>query len=283
MILSNRFIWSAVFAGLALISACSKGKSDPVVLPPAHQYKLSYGDSIFYVRDSPADYIIKPIDTGTGQYIVFPEGLELEADNGAIDISKSETGLRYRVSFIPAGTTDTISTYIVISGVNYYDKIYDLSANDSIAAPVYNASLSRPLPGESEFDGNDSCRSQGILVDSVSGDINLAASVRAGAFGASPVNGSMKDVLLQYKINDPSYRAQNKMRVRVYYFNTSADIPSDLVQQEKDREGTILGAFPGNNWGSLFGSEVLAGANGTTGINGKAKPRPPCIFIVGRL
>src|SRR5882724_7319147 len=92
---------------LILLFACKKNAGDtnspPVVKP------LSYGDSVFYVRNQVGDYIVYPTETRKGLYLGFPDGIEIDDNSGAITVNKSETGLRYKISFIPNGTTDTIS------------------------------------------------------------------------------------------------------------------------------------------------------------------------------
>ena len=120
-------------------AACSKDDASTPVLPPG--FTLSYADSILYLQNQAADYIVTPVkSTLTGVYTGFPEGIELDANTGAINVSKSEMGLRYRISFLPSGSKDTLSTIVLLSGINYYDGFYKLNTADSILKPVYNAS-----------------------------------------------------------------------------------------------------------------------------------------------
>src|SRR5688572_22078740 len=107
-------------------------------------YKLSYGDSILYLRNSGSN-IIYPTQQRQGSYSSFPDGLEINESTGAIDLADSETGLRYRVTHTDPDGIET-STLIVVSGINYTDKYYRLSQGDTIASPVYNADESKPLP-----------------------------------------------------------------------------------------------------------------------------------------
>jgi len=256
-------------------AACHK--SD-VNQPPVNQ--LSYGDSVFYVKNQATDYIVLPTETRTGKYYGFPEGIELDENTGAVTINKSETGLRYKISFVPNGSTDTISAMIIISGINYYDKIYNLSNNDTLALPVYNANAQSSIPGtnsNSIFDEGGGCNGEGIAVNINDARINLAQTIRNGTFGPTPANGSQKEVELRYRISDPSQKALNSLKVKIYYFNTAADMTPDLIQLLKDRQGTILRAAPR----TFIVPEILA-TESVTQVTKAAKPRPPCIFIVGR-
>lgn len=232
---------------------------------------LSYGDTVFYLHSSGTN-IIMPVNLlGKGEYIGFPKGIELDSLSGAINIAESETGLRYKIMFIPSGTRDTISTKIVLSGINFYDGIYNLSNGDSIANTIYNAS---GLPFEAGqfgigkgcvFDDGNGCNKQGCNVSLENGRINLAKSLRDGAVLRK--NDSQKEFLYYYRMDDHSDKALNKLKVKIYYYNTVADIPQylwDIVLI--DHAGTIIP-----------GVKPIVGA-----MRGAAtkKARPPCLIIV---
>ena len=274
-----------VFISLIILTAavgCGKDDSNtpPLVDPPGTKYKLSYGDSILYIKEQATDLVIAPKTVApAGTFVGFPEGIELDPVTGAINLSQSETGLRYKITFTNKATGDTSIAIIVISGINYYDKIYSLEANDTVATPLYNASIARTIPGSSVFDEGNGCNGVGVAVDVNSANINLAQTVRNGVFGAIPKNGDRKEVELRYRVNDGSAKGLNKLKVKLYYYNTSADIEADLIQLLKDREGTVFGANPLNG----LGTEVISGTPTQTGTKAVAKPRPPCIFIVGRI
>lgn len=261
---------------MAIYSSCTKEVSNP----PATPYKLSYGDSILYVKNLATDYIVGPTEVrANGEYIGFPEGVEIDPKTGAINVSKSETGLRYRISFIDNTTKDTTSIILMISGINYFDQIYNLANNDTIAKSVYNATPGRTIPSGSSFDEGNGCNGVGVSVNIDDANINLAQTIRNGVFGNTPRNGSIKEVELKYRANDGSGKSLNSLKVKLYYYDTNADIPADLMQLLEDRKGTIFGANP---IATGFGNEIISGAAGTGGTSGYARPRPPCIFIVGR-
>lgn len=253
--------------------SCEKQGTEP------KPYTLTYGDSILYVKNQATDYIVAPAETmPAGSFEGFPEGIEIDDVTGAINVSKSETGLRYRITFTEAATGKTTTTIVLISGINYFDKIYNLSSADTLALPVYNASVSRTVPTNSNFDDDNSCNGVGVAVNKENAVINLAETIRNGVFGATPKNGEIKEVDLKYRVNDGSGKSLNVLKVKLYYYNTAADIDPAYLQLLKDREGTIFSANDSFRWGQ----EILSGAAGTNGPGGVAKPRPPCIFIVGR-
>ena len=238
-------------------------------------YKLSYGDSIIYLKPQSNDYIVYPTEHRTGTYSGFPDGIEIDDNNGAINVSKSETGLRYRITHVsPSGNVTT--AMIVISGITFTDHFYYLTQGDSLAKPVYNADKNRLLPvSGSIFDEGNNANSGGCSVTTTNGQINLAQSVRNGIFGSNPQNDVRKDFDINYRLNDQSGKSLNKLRVRLYWYNTITDVPADLWEILNDRQNQ--GVFLGMN-NSNAGSSTARGVSAIA----VAKPRPPCIIIVGQ-
>jgi hypothetical protein len=166
---------------------------------------------------------------------------------------------------------------VVLSGINFTDKFYHLSQGDSIAFPVYNASVSTALPvAGSVFDDGNGANSGGCSVKTVDGQINLAQTVRNGVFGNIPVNDDRREFDIFYRLNDGSDKSLNKLRVRVYYYATMNDVAPDLLQDLSDREsqGVFLGSTHTPNWDPT--------TSRSTAISKVAKPRPPCVIIVGQ-
>jgi hypothetical protein len=247
--------------------ACNKPDNGTIDPGP---YKLSYGDSIIYLKDQAGDYIVSPTEHRDGIYSVFPEGLEINDATGAINVSKSETGLRYRITHKAPDGTET-STMVVLSGVTFSDKYHHFSQNDTMSFPVYNASEARVLPlNGSVFDEGNGANSGGCSVRTDNGKINLAQCVRNGVFGATPQNNVRRDFDIVYRLNDGSNKAQNKIRVRLYYYNTMADVPADVLQDMQARQDE----------GVFLRNSNLTEANNITRLSNVAKPRPPCVIII---
>jgi hypothetical protein len=278
-----KYFFCLIMTGLVV--CCTKKGRDVQIDPPVVPPTLSYGDSIFYILDGENDRIITPTGNPKGTYSGFPEGIEINEFTGAINVDKSESGLRYRISFVPEGKTDTVSTIILISGINYIDKIYSLQENDTLAHAIYNGKIENHVPGadgNSLFDEGGGCKAQGIEVNATNGTIDLGAIIRNGVLGDVPANGSQKEVELLYRLNDGSNKALNHLKVKFYYFDTPQDMTSDLIQLMSDRKGMFIG-MPSQ---APFYQYTPPPSNGLMNISnsvlGRAKPRPPCIFIVGR-
>jgi hypothetical protein len=283
-----RILSIVAILALSVFSCKKEDNSQPVtpnpppVTPPAGNYSLSYGDSVFFLNNQSSDYIVNPVQQAPGKYYGFPEGIELDVNSGAINVSKSETGLKYIIYFVPTGSTDSFSTKIVISGINFLDGFYKLNTADSIAHPLYNANANNNIPGlnnGSAFDEGSNCNNAGCTVNLVNGQINLAQTVRNGVFGPTPSNNDRHEFDLNYRINDKSGEALNTIRVKLYYFDSMNDITQEVYDIISSREGTIIDATS-----QTFLSGFPIKVNSTNVVNGAglktAKPRPPCIFIV---
>jgi hypothetical protein len=278
MLMERRNIFLMAVGALLMLSSCKKDAGDPTTDPS--NFSLSYGDSILYQKLTPGDYIVAPQNNLPGTYTAFPDGIEVNERTGAINLSKSETGLRYKISFVPNGSTKEYSTTVLLSGINYLDAFYYLSKNDTLALPVYNGNPQTNIPlsnSGTAFDIGLGCNNEGIAVNIKDGKINLAQTIRNGFFGRYPDNGTRKEFELKYKIDDKSQQFVNTLKIKLYYFETMNDVTPDLIQLLQDRQGTVFG--PNMN---AFPTELMSSPAGITGLAKAAKPRPPCIFIIGR-
>jgi hypothetical protein len=270
---------------LVFFCSCKKdNSSNPPTPPPNSNFELSYGDSVFYLNNQSSDYLVNPVETKAGVFSGFPDGLDIDSKTGQINVTKSETGLRYRVSFVPEGTTDSFFTTLVISGINFLDGFYRLNTADSILKPIYNAGQANAIPGINNgtiFDDGAGCNTAGCNVNTVLGSINLAQTVRNGVFGATPTNNDRHEFDLNYRINDNSGKTLNTIRVKLYYFDSINDVTPEVYDIISSREGSILGFQPKQ---VPFHELISVNSIGGTDLLGKslAQPRPPCIFILAR-
>ncbi len=239
-------------------ASCTKDAADQGI------YKLSYGDSILYLRPSAGDYIVYPTSQRAGTYSGFPYGIEIDDNTGAINVSKSETGLRYRITHTATDGTKT-TNMVVLSGITFADHFYRLSSGDSIAHPIYNSNPNRILPlSGSSFDEGNVANTGGCSVKTDNGKINLRETIRNGVFGSPPRNDEQRTFEIKYKINDASGKTENKLKVLLYWYNTMADVPQYVWDILNDR--TTQGVF-------------LKGATASR-TEQAAKPRPPCVIII---
>lgn len=229
-----------------------------------------YGDSIVYPQPVTSnDYYVYPQNNQgvAGTYLSWPAGLEMDAKTGAIDLTRSETGMRYAVAFVKSGTTDTCLTQLIVGGAAYMDSVYVLSESKKTAKPYFNADpfaapvctgSSGPGPG-CVFDYNKAAYMQGIAVDQKTGYIDLEKTMKKSPFGLLPINGTTVYTTIYYKLNDNSNLASQRIQLKMMYYNRKSDIPSDLLS---------------NVTNSLFNTlnYLLLGKG--------PRPRPPLVIIV---
>lgn len=254
------------------LNSCKKNSSTDAPSDPSGV--LDYGSGIFYLKNTAE--VKSPKTQGNGTYSAFPDDLKIDPVTGKITVSvagksgQSQTGLKYKIKFTPAsGTPD--STYIVISGINYQDRIYKLTDAGSKIFPIYNGDMSLTAPtGVYTSDRDD-------LVLNSKGEIDFKATVQEGFFsgGSTPNNEAWREVELTYKPNDPS-EASNKINLIVYYYDDVTKIPSNVSQVMRAHQSQLLG-IPAADI-PITNAPVDDEVNDLVSL---FKPRPPCIIIVG--
>lgn len=255
--------------------------------------RFSYADTLFYNHQLTTDKFVPVISqpSGTVLFKSIPSGLAIDSLTGRINISKSESGIRYKVFAVNRQGRAIDSVKLVISGIDYADGIYNLDVTPvayDTAFPVYNAKPSLALPcddddddednlcvfDETDLDGDGNDDISGViqdklLIDIKRGTIDLEASFRAGLFGSNPANGTKKDFVMYYRLNDASGRALQKINIRLYYYKRNTDIPQSLLNELSQR----------NNQSKSVNTRLISG----TEFTAYEKPkRPPILIIVGQ-
>lgn len=260
---------------LLLFSHCSK-KDTAIVHPIAGNTRLSYGDSIFYLRNSA--YSISPTQTKAGTYSAYPDNLKIDPATGAITVDvpgndgNSQTGLWYKIKFRSAASGETDSTMILLSGLTYIDKFYQLAQNDSIISPIYNADPAKAIPS-----GNyDLQHSNDFAINPANGQINIRECMRRGYFTKQAGSTGWKKATIKYAINDKSGGALNSIDILLYYYHTISEVPSNVSQLMQAHQTMTLGLRTGYipSTDGTFDSSLPSDLS-------LSKPRPPCVVIVG--
>lgn len=229
-----------------------------------------YGDSIVYPQPpGSGDFYVYPQNNQglEGTYLSWPVGLVLNSKTGAIDLTQSETGMRYSMAFVKSGTTDTCMSQLIVGGAAYMDSVYVLSLGNDMAKPYFDANPYGPPvcqggqgPGPGcQFDYNNYAKNQGIAIDQSTGYIDLQQTMKKSMFNLLPINGTTENTTIYYKLNDNSNNAAQKIQLQIMYYNHKSDIPPSL-----------LASVVNNLLNTL--TDLL--------ISKSTSPRPPLIIIV---
>jgi hypothetical protein len=236
-----------------------------------------YGDSILYLQPSDGDYVVKPINKpDSGQYFAWPAGMDINQYTGAINISKSETGLRYKIGYIKNGTTDTCLQTMILAGASYADSIYVLGDSQQYAMPYFNANpnVTSVCNGGGYtggitcmFDVTGQAANQHISIDDNTGVIDLRKTLNQGAFGLLPLNGTKIQTTISYKLADNSNMAMEQIPVTLIYYARKSDVPPDLIAAIADRLNKTLQNL------------LMINLLGASDAGVKGNPRPPIIVV----
>jgi hypothetical protein len=232
-------------------------------------YAPNYGDSIVFPQPATSgDDYVYPLNNQdvSGTYLSWPDGLVLNSNSGAINLTKSETGARYSIAFVKSGTTDTCMSQLIVGGAAYMDSVYVLAESNRTAKPYFNANPYLPsactgTQGEGcKFDYNNYAHDQGIEIDQNTGFIDLQKTMEKSPFGLIPLNGTTVLTTIYYKLNDNSNYAAQKIQLKMIYYNHKSDIPPGLLATVTENLLNTLSNF------------LL--------LSKSAKSRPPLIIIV---
>ena len=247
----------------------------PPGAPPAPSCPVApiYGDTIIFTQPTNnSDYIVSPVNNpGPGKYFAWPVGLVLDQNTGTIDLTQSQTGMKYILGFVKAGSTDTCLSSLIVGGAAYYDSVYVLADGQTTSTPYFEANPYLPSPclnGGCTFDVNGAAAAKKVIVNTTTGVIDLQKTVNGsgllglgGAFGLLPQNGSVITVPIYYKLNDPSNQALESISVQIEYLDSKSSVSSGIL-------GGIL-----NQVNNLLSGNI---------ISNSANPRPPLIIITRR-
>jgi hypothetical protein len=190
------------------------------------------------------DYLVSPINSpGPGQYIAWPGGLSIDNNTGVIDISKSETGQRYIIGFVPSGTKDTCLHSLIIGGSSYQDSIYVLADGYAYAGPYYDANTTAPSPctgGGCHFKSTVKLSGKDLQIQEQTGLIDLQQSFIGGIFGPNPVNGETLTATIQYSLDGKSNKAVQSTQIQFIYYDKKSDIPGTLLSKIASRRNEMF-------------------------------------------
>jgi len=235
-----------------------------------------YGDTLIYPQPSASgDNILMPVNNpGPGTYLAWPAGMVINHTTGAIDLSSSQTGMKYAIGFVAAGSSDTCISTLILGGASYYDSIYVVSKGGIKADPYYDAD---PALGNycsngngngsgCKFDITGSAAAQNVVVNNSSGEIDLkntldGNSKTGGVFGTNPTDGQTAIASIYYQLKKGSNNAVQRIDVEFVYYTSASSVPASLQASVNTKLNNVLNGFM---------------------ISTSATPRPPLVIIVRR-
>jgi hypothetical protein len=232
-----------------------------------------YGDTLLYPQPSGnGDDMLSPVNNpGAGRFFAWPAGIVIDRNTGAIDLTRSQTGMRYAIGFVRAGTNDTCLSYLTLGGASYVDSIYVVTGGGVKAMPYFNGNPFQTAncvgsgPGSGcAFDVTGSAAALNVVINNSSGEIELqntldGSSNQTGVFGPNPFNGQTVTVPIWYQLRQGSNNAMQSIEVQMMYFDSKADMNLALLSTLSTRSANLYD-------GALISTSQM--------------PRPPLIILV---
>jgi hypothetical protein len=233
-----------------------------------------YGDTLVYPQPKTGqDDILLPVNNpGQGSYYAWPGGLVIDHQTGAIDLTTSQTGLKYAIGFVAAGSKDTCVHTLILGGAAYFDSLYMVDNGSTKAVPYYDADPAAGNPCSNangngsgcKFDVTGSAAALGVSVNNSSGEIDLQKTLNGnansgGVFGTNPVDGQSVTTSIYYQLKKGSNNAMQQIQVELVYYSSLQVVPPSLQATVNTRLSNVLNGFM---------------------ISTSSNPRPPLIIIV---
>ena len=85
------------------------------------------------------------------------------------------------------------------------------------------------------------------MVNTTTGVIDLQKTLDQGAFGMNPVNGDVVETTIRYRINDGCSDKEQKIKIKLIYFNNKSQIDVALINTILMKQSNIRNGNPNTN------------------------------------
>lgn len=262
-----------------IADSTNNSPGDTDVLPPFPSHASScgllpiFGDTLIYPQPTAnGNDVLAPVNNpGAGKYFAWPAGMVIDQNSGVIDLTQSQTGMKYAIGFVKAGTTDTCLSSLTLGGASYVDSVYLVNSGGVTALPYFDG---KPFQTSNcvgsgqgsgcSFDATGSAAALHVVINNGSGEIALQSSLdgsggQTGVFGPTPFNGQTVTVPIYYQIRQGSNNALQRIDVELMYFDSKADLNMALLTTLSTRSANLYN-------GGLISTSLA--------------PRPPLIILV---
>ena len=177
-----------------------------------------------------------------GRFSVEPKGLDIDPTTGAIDVNASGSGVEYYLTFKDNNACICERT-VIISGIDYLDKIIDLNSDETTNAPIFEADVNQAPPAGYFYDSKDLVDgkpnsrfiAEGLAIDERTGAIDAKKTLlNLKEEGEEIKNGYYKEFDVSYSFEEEP-DVWYETEVELYYFRTQADIPQSVLDEMEER------------------------------------------------
>ncbi|MEN7547306.1 hypothetical protein AAG747_05265 [Rapidithrix thailandica] len=174
---------------------------------------FDYGSEVFYLGDHNPQLLPATSPSLEGEFKATPDLLAIDPHTGSIDLTKSETGLTYRISFT-AKNGQVFERNLTVAGMDYQTSAIDFSKS-VYWKPTYIGEEGAAMP-EAQFTQLKDVASginYAAALDEYTGAVNMKKLIKIAGLKA----GEGRIFEVKYQLGDKSDYAQNSIRINVYY------------------------------------------------------------------
>ncbi|MEM9831656.1 MAG: hypothetical protein AAF944_13530 [Bacteroidota bacterium] len=211
--------------------------------PKAETCDLDYETHV--IAPGEQDFLVPSFAGGNvpnGNFSAYPAGLDISPDKGIISIRTSATGVQYFITFISEDKKTICQTTLLITGVDYPERIINFDEGESILEPYFNEQ-----DGELSTVGSyEASPSELVFEETGQGELDGSINVRETIItiqdeefqGEQLPEGFARDYTISYTLFDDS-ETTSSIELRIYYYSSLEaveELAPELLEAIEDRE-----------------------------------------------
>lgn len=216
--------------------------------PEAAPCVISYDDGV--VMPGEAEFLTPKFADGyvaDGHFTAYPSGLDISPDKGIVNVSASASGVQYYITYISNDKKTICQTTLLITGVDYPERIINFEEGERILNPSFNEQDSgrRSTVGSYEATPSELVFTE-TQQGETDGSIDVYSTllfVQSQEFDGQLPEGFSRDYNINYTLSDEN-KTTSTVELRIYYFSSlgaAQELAPELLEALQDR-----GQYTGN-------------------------------------
>ena len=210
--------------------------------PKAQFCDLDYETHV--VAPGEKDFLVPSFASGyvpDGKFSAYPSGLDISPDKGIVSVKTSTSGVEYTITYISKDKKTICQTTLLITGVDYPERIINFDEGESILTPEFNEQ-----DGERSTIGSyDASPSELVFEETSQGELDGSINIRSTIIaiqeeefqGEQLPEGFARDYTITYSLFD-NFETTSSVELRIYYYSSLEalqELAPELLEAIEDR------------------------------------------------
>ncbi|MGB3588235.1 MAG: hypothetical protein WBA23_16920 [Tunicatimonas sp.] len=176
-----------------------------------------------------------------GNFSAYPSGLDISPEKGIVNIKTSTSGVQYFITYISKDKKTICQTTLLITGVDYPERIINFDKEESILSPEFN----EPDDSRLTFGSYEASPSELVFVENQQGQLDGSINIRETVIaiqdqefqGEQLPEGFARDYTINYVLFDDN-ETTSSLELRLYYYSSLEavrELAPELLEAIEDR------------------------------------------------